>query len=222
MSTALITSVPDFKAFARASDDEAAAHVANSSSQVFGSDGLSFGDVLDAINPLNHIPIVADVFANITGHKASAGARLAGGALFGGPIGVAASIATLLFEEGAGGKSPAEALYAAVTGSEPSTQMATNDAVTPARVARADGSAQTQAAAPVEPIELASLAPAPSSASSRIPIVDAAKNALSKIPVNTAAAVLDLYGASAVSAHGSYKKAQMLPYLRDVTVSKVL
>lgn len=221
MSSSLITSVPDFKAFARASDAEATAQSADSSSNVFGKDGLSFGDVLDAINPLNHIPIVADVFANLTGHTASAGSRLVGGALFGGPIGVVASIASMLFEEGSGGNSPAEAVYAALTGPEQATQMASSATVTPVAVASVGDATQTQTAAPVEPVQLAALAPA-TGASSRTPVVDAAKNALSKIPVNTAAAVLDLYGASPASAHGSYQKAQMLPYLRDVTVSKTL
>ena len=69
MTHNLITAVPDFKAFARASDEEAKALAADSNSEVFGKDGLSFGDVLDAINPLNHIPVVSDIYSNLTGEK---------------------------------------------------------------------------------------------------------------------------------------------------------
>lgn len=219
----LITSVPDYKAFARASEEEATALAKNSNSEVFGKDGLSFGDVLDAINPLNHIPVVSDIYSRLTGAKASAGARLAGGALFGGPVGLAVSVASLMFEEGAGGKTPVEAVYAALTSpDEPATQLAQADAESP--VALTDATTDTPAlasAALVEPVQLASLAPA-AAASARIPIADTAKHAVAEIPAQAAKTVLDLYGASAASAHGSYQKAQMLPYLRDVTVSKTL
>lgn len=222
MTQTLITAVPDFKAFARASEEEATALAANSNSEFFGKDGLTFGDVLDALNPLNHIPIVSDIYSNLTGEKASAGSRLAGGALFGGPIGLAVSIASLMFEEGTGGKSPVEAMYAALTDSDaPTTQLAHAETAAPTAQASNAADAQTlAAAAPIEPVQLASLSPA--APSSRIPIADTAKHAVAEIPDQAAKTVLDLYGASAASAHGSYQKAQMLPYLRDVTVSKTL
>ncbi|MBX9726842.1 MAG: hypothetical protein K2X09_06215 [Rickettsiales bacterium] len=221
MSTSPITSVPDFKAFARASDEEAIARTADSASAVFGKDGLTFGDVLDAINPLNHIPIVSDIYSNLVGHKASAGSRLAGGALFGGPIGLVASLATLMFEEGTGGNSPVEAVYAALSGSDASsTQLAAHEPATHSEVARLASDATAQAA-PVEAVELASLAPA--SGPRAAPSVRDVAEATSAIAQGSKdSAVLGLYGASPASAHGSYEKAKLLPYLRDVTVSKVL
>lgn len=54
-------------------------------------DGLSFWDVLDIINPLQHIPLVSTVYRELTGDKIGDAARIAGGALFGGPIGLAAA-----------------------------------------------------------------------------------------------------------------------------------
>lgn len=59
-------------------------------SAVKGDDGeeLSFWDVLDVINPLQHIPIVNSVYRELTGDKITSGAKLAGGALFFGPIGL--------------------------------------------------------------------------------------------------------------------------------------
>jgi len=53
--------------------------------------GLSFADLIDVINPLQHIPIVSSIYRRLTGDEMGAPARLAGGALFGGVIGLAAA-----------------------------------------------------------------------------------------------------------------------------------
>ena len=53
---------------------------------------LSFGDFLDLINPLHHIPFVGMIYRAITGDEIGAPARILGGMLFGGPIGFIASI----------------------------------------------------------------------------------------------------------------------------------
>ena len=109
------------KADARA--EESTQQAKNTSGEgFFGEDGLSFRDVLDAVNPLNHIPIVSDILANVTGHRPSTASKLAGGAMFG-PIGFAASLANVIFESGAG-KTPVEAVYAAVSGEYQPTQTA--------------------------------------------------------------------------------------------------
>ncbi|WP_417669145.1 hypothetical protein [Roseibium sp.] len=54
---------------------------------------LGFGDLLDIINPLQHIPGVAEVYRAVTGDQMSDGARYAGNALYGlalgGPLGLA-------------------------------------------------------------------------------------------------------------------------------------
>jgi hypothetical protein len=52
----------------------------------FSNDGLTFGDIIDVINPLQHIPVVSTIYWELTGDKISPAARMAGGALFGGPI----------------------------------------------------------------------------------------------------------------------------------------
>ena len=59
----------------------------------FGDDGLTFGDILDVINPLQHIRVISTIYRNLTGDELSPAARIAGGALFGGPIGFVASAA---------------------------------------------------------------------------------------------------------------------------------
>lgn len=50
-------------------------------------DEASFWDLLDIINPLQHIPVVSTIYREITGDTIKPIARLAGGALFGGLVG---------------------------------------------------------------------------------------------------------------------------------------
>ncbi|HYH20722.1 MAG TPA: hypothetical protein VD995_19130 [Azospirillum sp.] len=60
--------------------------------------GLEFGDLIDAINPLQHLPIVSSVYREASGDGIGLPARLAGGFLFGGPMGLLGSAALALFE----------------------------------------------------------------------------------------------------------------------------
>lgn len=68
--------------------------------------GASFLDfikgLVDVVNPLQHIPVVSTLYRRITGDEISPVARLAGGALFGGPIGAAASAADLALQKATG------------------------------------------------------------------------------------------------------------------------
>lgn len=75
----------------------------------------SFADVLDVINPLQHIPVVSDIYQAATGDTMGAAARIAGGALLGGPIGLIASIINVIFEQETG-QGVAGTLFSAVTG----------------------------------------------------------------------------------------------------------
>jgi hypothetical protein len=47
------------------------------------SGGLSFGDILDAVNPLQHIPIVSTLVRAVTGSQISAASQIAGDTLYG-------------------------------------------------------------------------------------------------------------------------------------------
>lgn len=59
------------------------------SQYMFGEDGFEFTDVLDVINPLQHIPGVGMIYRSLTGDEIGNGARVAGGGLFGGVFGLA-------------------------------------------------------------------------------------------------------------------------------------
>ena len=64
----------------------------------FGKDGFSFLDFLDIINPLQHIPLVATLYREITGDEIDPGSRLVGSALYGGPIGAVTSLINVMVE----------------------------------------------------------------------------------------------------------------------------
>ncbi|HEC90310.1 MAG TPA: hypothetical protein ENI55_01450, partial [Alphaproteobacteria bacterium] len=87
--------------------------------QLFGKDGFTFGDFIDIINPLQHIPIVSTIYRQMTGDDLDPGSRIGGGALFGGPIGLVASLVNVLVDE-ATGKDVGEQVLALFDGGAPS------------------------------------------------------------------------------------------------------
>ena len=69
----------------------------------FGDDGFTFDDLIDVINPLQQLPIIGSLYRWLTGDQISPAARIAGGFLFGGPIGLAGSIGSLIVDGVMGG-----------------------------------------------------------------------------------------------------------------------
>ncbi len=53
----------------------------------WGKDGFTFGDVLDIVNPIQHLPIIANQYREQTHDDASEGSKLIGGVLFGSLLG---------------------------------------------------------------------------------------------------------------------------------------
>ncbi len=76
----------------------------------WGADGFTFGDVLDLINPLQHIPVVGAVYRAITGDEIAPGARIFGGALFGGVAGLAGAVVNAIVAETSGRDLGAQAI----------------------------------------------------------------------------------------------------------------
>lgn len=89
-------------------------------------DEPSFWDVLDVINPLQHIPVISNLYREMTGDQIGVGARLVGGTLFGGPLGLIASAVDCVVEESTGKDSGGHvlALFRDESGSAPDTQVA--------------------------------------------------------------------------------------------------
>lgn len=63
-----------------------------------GEAEFSFEDALDVVNPLQHIPLVGWLYREITGDAIKTSSAIAGGALYGGPIGFAGAILHAAFE----------------------------------------------------------------------------------------------------------------------------
>jgi hypothetical protein len=64
-----------------------------------GIDASEFLSTLfDIINPLQYIPLVSNIYREITGDDIGGTARMIGGALFGGPVGFAAASGNVILE----------------------------------------------------------------------------------------------------------------------------
>jgi hypothetical protein len=76
---------------------------------------FGFGDFLDIINPLHHIPIVATIYRNMSGDQIGAAPRVIGGAIWGRIGGLIAGVVNAVVEWWSG-KDVGDHVYAAVFG----------------------------------------------------------------------------------------------------------
>ena len=97
---------------------------------------FSFGDLLDIINPLQHIPVIGSIYRSVTGDEISGPARIMGGMLYGGPIGLVAALVGTIAEQEAG-QDLGEATLAAMFGGDEigDVQLAAQGANAPAPLA---------------------------------------------------------------------------------------
>ena len=82
--------------------DAAASSPPHRRTEFWGKDGLRFSDLIDTINPLQHIPIVSSIYRKMTGDELAPGARIAGGSLFGGPVGFLSGLIDSVIEGATG------------------------------------------------------------------------------------------------------------------------
>jgi hypothetical protein len=112
-----------------APDSEPAANAAGNErsfwDRLWGKDGFSFGALLDAINPLQHIPVVSTIYRAATGDAIGPAPRIMGGALFGGVIGLITSAADAVVE-GVTGKDTGSHVMAMLPDPEPVSQWIDN------------------------------------------------------------------------------------------------
>lgn len=93
---------PQVQSAAMVHEDKRAPEMPADDGYMFGEDGLTFGDMLDIVNPLQHLPVIGAIYRSITGDEAEPGAKLAGGAIYGGPIGFASAMLNNAIEEHSG------------------------------------------------------------------------------------------------------------------------
>lgn len=65
-------------------------------------DGFGFDDLIDMINPLQHIPLVNTIYREFTGDTIKPIGKIVGGAVFGGPMGAISGVANLIVEQETG------------------------------------------------------------------------------------------------------------------------
>jgi hypothetical protein len=174
-------------------------------------------DLLDIINPLQHIPGISTLYREITGDSIKPAMKLAGGGLFGGVLGLASSALDTIIQEETGQDIGQNllALFNHETAPATKTSLAAN---------KVSKNPETASLTPVNTASIqASLAPitpplptAPISENRQF----TAQNAQNDDHHNDD--VLALFGASAASAHQSYQKADLLGYLHDVSISQTL
>lgn len=86
--------------------------------------GKLLGDLLDVVNPLQHLPVISTLYRHLTGDKIDTPEKLAGDLLYGGPIGFACSLGDTLFQK-LTGKDVGDTVYAMVIGNDtPQTAVA--------------------------------------------------------------------------------------------------
>lgn len=91
---------------------------------------FSFHNLLDIINPLEHLPVIGTLYRAITGTHIGMPEKIAGDALYGGLWGAVASVADTMFEA-VTGKDFGATVLALFTGSHQDTQLAQKVVVTP-------------------------------------------------------------------------------------------
>jgi hypothetical protein len=107
-------------------------------SMAWGKDGFTFGDVLDIINPLQHIPIISDIYRAATGDEIAPAARMLGGGILGGIPGLAVAAVNTVIEE-VTGQDVGEMVVASLFGGNDTPIVAPETAI----------ASNAQAAAPV-------------------------------------------------------------------------
>ncbi len=75
--------------------------------------GPTFLNLLDIINPLQHIPIINTIYRDLTGDEIGFASRLIGAGLLGGPVGFAGAVVSMAAEE-AVGEEPVSRVVAAL------------------------------------------------------------------------------------------------------------
>ena len=100
-------------------------------SDFFGADGFGFDDLVDIVNPLQHVPLLSALYRWATGDKISQGASLVGdvmfgGALFAGPLALIGPTMNAALTEAMGGQQVSDRVMTAVLGPSPADETPIN------------------------------------------------------------------------------------------------
>ena len=99
--------------------------------QTGGAGSLSFDDLVDVVNPLQHLPIVGTLYRKYANDPINPLPKIAGDTLYGGSVGLVSSLADYAFEK-ITGKNFGDTVLAWVTGDDgtPKTAVASSASLT--------------------------------------------------------------------------------------------
>ncbi|HUN48171.1 MAG TPA: hypothetical protein VMU85_16690 [Stellaceae bacterium] len=127
---------------------------------VWAQKGFQFHDLLDIVNPLQHLPVVSSIYRWVTGDGIGNLPRVVGDTLYGGAVGFVSGLFSVLVKEESG-KDVGEHVIATLTGGDDRSASATTQAAAPADPSAAETSAEPQPApaAPAPAVAAATAAP---------------------------------------------------------------
>jgi hypothetical protein len=140
---------------------------------LWGQKGFQFHDLLDAINPLQHLPVISSVYRWITGDSIGNIPRIVGDALYGGVPGFVSGLFGVLLKEGTG-KDVGEHVVATLFGESSSGTPPPSQSAQRPELSTEQAAALTHA-----PVETTALAPLPAIAAAPAPAAPAAPPAIS-------------------------------------------
>ena len=106
--------------------------------------GLSFHDLLNVVNPLQHIPVVSTLYRAITGDTITPLERIAGDTLYGGAWGFVSSVANVAFQE-ITGKDIGDTVLGWIEGDDDASAIAANPAANSTDAAQNDTAPDNEA-----------------------------------------------------------------------------
>jgi len=101
-----------------------------------GENAPGIGDFLQALNPLQHLPVIGSAYRALTGATIEPAARVVGGLIFGGPLGMIGSLVNAFVEEDSGADVTGHLMAMVGAGKEPGV---TAPAAPPTQAPATDG-----------------------------------------------------------------------------------
>ncbi len=86
---------------------------------------FGFGDLIDMVNPLHHLPVVGHVYRELTGDEIKPIGQIMGGALFGGPLGAASGLINVVIQQETGKDMAGNAFAIVLNGEAPTYRSQT-------------------------------------------------------------------------------------------------
>jgi len=63
---------------------------------------FGFGDLIDMVNPLQHIPLISNIYRHLTGDTIKPVSQVIGSAIYGGPLGAASALVNVILKDATG------------------------------------------------------------------------------------------------------------------------